>query len=199
MTSSFWQPIQNSTYTLGEKVLINNGVFPHAFWYWLGVAALFGYMILFNTIYTLALTYLNRQYNLTPVTIIRWVPIFLCLFFQSGQFTLLLLFFTKKKKLVLNVCLCGCTALGKPQAVITEEELAQKTANLTGVDSIVVSTRHKSRKSRRSKDSINIYGKFLKNPGTFLSSTEKWKIRWCMENLLSSGGLQIRLTLYPEP
>ena len=97
MTSSFWQPIQNSTYTLGEKVLINNGVFPHAFWYWLGVAALFGYMILFNTIYTLALTYLNRQYNLTPVTIIRWVPIFLCLFFQSGQFTLLLLFFTKKK------------------------------------------------------------------------------------------------------
>lgn len=99
MTSSFWQPIQNSTYTLGEKVLINNGVFPHAFWYWLGVAALFGYMILFNTIYTLALTYLNRQYNLTPVTIIRWVPIFLCLFFQSGQFTLLLLFFTKKKNL----------------------------------------------------------------------------------------------------
>lgn len=67
-----------------------------------------------------------------------------------------------KRKLVLNVCLCGCTALGKPQAVITEEELAQKTANLTGVDSIVVSTRHKLRKSRRSKDSINIYGKFLK-------------------------------------
>lgn len=80
-------------------MLINNGVFPHAFWYWLGVAALFGYMILFNTIYTLALTYLNRQYNLTPGTLVHWVPMFLCLTFRSSQFKLLLLFFTKKKNL----------------------------------------------------------------------------------------------------
>jgi hypothetical protein len=141
-------------------VLINNGVFPHAFWYWLGVAALFGYMILFNTIYTLALTYLNRQYHLTPVTLIHYVTYVFVSHLSKWSIHITFAVFNKRK-LVLNVCLCGCTALGKPQAVITEEELAQKTANLTGVDSIVVSTRHKLRKSRRSKDSINIYGKFF--------------------------------------
>lgn len=50
------------------------------------------------------------------------------------------------------------TALGKPQAVISEEALAQKNANRTG-EEIAVSTRQKSRKLReRSMDSINIFG-----------------------------------------
>lgn len=50
------------------------------------------------------------------------------------------------------------TALGKPQAVISEEALAQKNANRTGED-VVVSKRHRSKRFRaRSKDTINIYG-----------------------------------------
>lgn len=48
--------------------------------------------------------------------------------------------------------------LGKPQAVISEEALAQKNANRTGED-VVVSKRHRSKRFRaRSKDTINIYG-----------------------------------------
>ena len=62
-----------------------------------------------------------------------------------------------------KILLFPCTALGKPQAVISEEALAQKNANRTG-EEIVVSTRHKSKKLRaRSMESINIYGMIFKN------------------------------------
>jgi hypothetical protein len=55
------------------------------------------------------------------------------------------------------------TALGKPQAVISEEALAQKNANRTG-DEIAVSTRHKSKKLRaRLMDSIDINGMTFSN------------------------------------
>lgn len=46
----------------------------------------------------------------------------------------------------------ACTALGKPQAVISETALAQKNDLRTGDHDIVVSTRIKSRKQLRSKD-----------------------------------------------
>ncbi|KAG0620558.1 hypothetical protein M758_4G225500 [Ceratodon purpureus] len=105
--------IPNSTMTLGHKVMHNFGIHQNAYLYWLGVGTLAGYIILFNTLYTLALTYLNP--------------------------------------------------LGKPQAVISEEALAQKNANRTG-EEIAVSTRQKSRKLReRSMDSINIFGSDSRN------------------------------------
>ncbi|XP_058112245.1 pleiotropic drug resistance protein 1-like [Magnolia sinica] len=48
-----------STVPLGVEFLKSRGIFPHAYWYWLGVGALVGYVLLFNAICALALHYLN--------------------------------------------------------------------------------------------------------------------------------------------
>ncbi|XP_058112249.1 pleiotropic drug resistance protein 1-like [Magnolia sinica] len=48
-----------STVPLGEEVLTSRGIFVHAYWYWLGLAAVVGYVFLFNAICPLALHYLN--------------------------------------------------------------------------------------------------------------------------------------------
>lgn len=46
---------------LGKLVLESRGVFPEAKWYWIGVGALLGYVLLFNILYTICLTFLNRE------------------------------------------------------------------------------------------------------------------------------------------
>ncbi|KAI4350302.1 hypothetical protein L6164_004770 [Bauhinia variegata] len=51
--------LPNSTEPLGVQVLKSRGFFTQAYWYWIGVGALFGYTLLFNFGYILALTYLN--------------------------------------------------------------------------------------------------------------------------------------------
>lgn len=45
--------------TLGVYILKSRGVFPHGYWYWIGVAALLGYTVFFNFCFTVALTYLK--------------------------------------------------------------------------------------------------------------------------------------------
>ncbi|KAF5198939.1 Abc transporter g family member [Thalictrum thalictroides] len=55
-----WRDVPpNSTEPLGVLVLKSRGFFPQAYWYWIGVGALFGYMFLFNGLYTLALGFLK--------------------------------------------------------------------------------------------------------------------------------------------
>ncbi|XP_077218109.1 ABC transporter G family member 42-like [Tasmannia lanceolata] len=44
---------------LGVAVLENFAVFPYAYWYWIGAAALSGFVILFNVLFTFSLMYLN--------------------------------------------------------------------------------------------------------------------------------------------
>uniref|UniRef100_A0A0D9XCM5 ABC transporter domain-containing protein n=1 Tax=Leersia perrieri TaxID=77586 RepID=A0A0D9XCM5_9ORYZ len=44
---------------LGKLVLESRGVFPEAKWYWIGVGALLGYVLLFNSLYTICLTFLD--------------------------------------------------------------------------------------------------------------------------------------------
>ena len=41
----------------------SRGFFAHAYWFWLGLGALFGFVLLFNLGFTLALTFLNREYR----------------------------------------------------------------------------------------------------------------------------------------
>lgn len=55
----------NSTEPLGVKVLKSRGIFPEAYWYWIGVGASIGYMALFNFLFPLALHYLDRKYLYT--------------------------------------------------------------------------------------------------------------------------------------
>ncbi|XP_057729421.1 pleiotropic drug resistance protein 1-like [Arachis stenosperma] len=49
----------NSTEPLGVKVLKARGIFPEAHWYWIGVGASIGYMLLFNLLFPLALHFLD--------------------------------------------------------------------------------------------------------------------------------------------
>ncbi|KAJ7294134.1 hypothetical protein O6H91_19G003400 [Diphasiastrum complanatum] len=44
---------------VGVALLKSRGIFPQWYWYWIGIGALIGYAILFNILFTLALTYLN--------------------------------------------------------------------------------------------------------------------------------------------
>eukprot|EP00257_Ricinus_communis_P024854 XP_025012268.1 pleiotropic drug resistance protein 1 isoform X5 [Ricinus communis] len=49
----------NSTKPLGVTLLKSRGLFPEAYWYWIGFGALTGYIFLFNFLFTLALKYLD--------------------------------------------------------------------------------------------------------------------------------------------
>ncbi|KAJ4707957.1 Pleiotropic drug resistance ABC transporter [Melia azedarach] len=51
--------LPNSTEPLGVQILKTRGLFPEAYWYWIGVGALIGYVLLFNFLFTLALKYLD--------------------------------------------------------------------------------------------------------------------------------------------
>lgn len=58
------QVTRNSNETLGVLILKTRGFFPQAYWYWIGVGALTGYVLLYNFLFTLALQYLSREYHL---------------------------------------------------------------------------------------------------------------------------------------
>ncbi|XP_021298557.1 pleiotropic drug resistance protein 1-like isoform X2 [Herrania umbratica] len=49
----------NSTKPIGVAVLEARGMFPHSYWYWLGIGATIGFTLLFNCLFTIALTYLK--------------------------------------------------------------------------------------------------------------------------------------------
>ncbi|KAL4625244.1 hypothetical protein ACB092_05G011200 [Castanea dentata] len=49
----------NTTEALGISVLKSRGFFTQAYWYWIGIGALVGFLLVFNIIFTLALAYLN--------------------------------------------------------------------------------------------------------------------------------------------
>ncbi|KAG6550030.1 hypothetical protein Mapa_008543 [Marchantia paleacea] len=78
-----WDMIEEGyTESLGIRYIKSVGGLTRGYWYWIGVGALIGYTILFNILFTLALTYLDP--------------------------------------------------IGKPQAIISEDTLAEQEANLTG-------------------------------------------------------------------
>ncbi|KAJ0794192.1 putative ABC-2 type transporter, plant PDR ABC transporter associated [Helianthus annuus] len=53
----------NTDIPLGTMLLKVRSLFPEDYWYWIGVGALLGYTILFNVLFTLFLTYLNRKFS----------------------------------------------------------------------------------------------------------------------------------------
>lgn len=48
---------------LGVAVLKEFDVFPNKNWYWIGVAALVGFVVLFNVLFTVSLIYLSRMFK----------------------------------------------------------------------------------------------------------------------------------------
>ncbi|WVZ64594.1 hypothetical protein U9M48_014089 [Paspalum notatum var. saurae] len=57
--NSWNKVIPPSTEPLGKLILESRGLFPEAKWYWIGVGALLGYVLLFNILYTVCLTFLK--------------------------------------------------------------------------------------------------------------------------------------------
>ncbi|KAM7512769.1 hypothetical protein LguiB_011644 [Lonicera macranthoides] len=49
----------DSNLPLGIELLKARSLFPQSYWYWIGIAALLGYTVLFNALFTFFLTYLN--------------------------------------------------------------------------------------------------------------------------------------------
>ncbi|KAG6516766.1 pleiotropic drug resistance protein 2-like [Zingiber officinale] len=45
--------------TVGEAILKSRGMFTRGYWYWIAIGALTGFIILFNILFVLSLTYLN--------------------------------------------------------------------------------------------------------------------------------------------
>ncbi|OEL30546.1 ABC transporter G family member 36 [Dichanthelium oligosanthes] len=69
MLGHSWDKILDSTAsneTLGVQILKSRGVFTEAKWYWIGFGAMIGFTILFNAMFTLALTYLKPYGNSRP-------------------------------------------------------------------------------------------------------------------------------------
>ncbi|XP_047322060.1 ABC transporter G family member 32-like isoform X2 [Impatiens glandulifera] len=52
-----------TTLSVGKMLLKDRSLFPEGYWYWIGIGALIGYIILLNVLFTLALTYLNPHGN----------------------------------------------------------------------------------------------------------------------------------------
>ncbi|CAM6028215.1 unnamed protein product [Sphagnum balticum] len=100
MLAPRWSTIPpGTTKPLGVQVLESRGLFAHAYWYWIGVSALVGFIIVFNIGFTLAIAFMP------PV--------------------------------------------GKPQAVMSEEELAEKEANREGTRVLLKSPKQPKRSHPR--------------------------------------------------
>lgn len=60
---SAMQVPENESKPLGLLVLESRGIFTKSNWYWIGAGAMVGYIFLFNTLFSLALEYLNRKHR----------------------------------------------------------------------------------------------------------------------------------------
>ncbi|XP_047327019.1 pleiotropic drug resistance protein 1-like [Impatiens glandulifera] len=120
----------NSTKPLGVLVLESRGFFPKASWYWIGMAATIGYIVLFNFFFTVALTYLNP--------------------------------------------------IGQPQAILSEETLAERNGSMKG-ESVELSLKkaagelYKSHYAERSNAVVNIPSRSMSSGSGKLSEAEKNK------------------------
>lgn len=93
--------------TLGVVCLKARGLFPEARWYWIGVAALIGYTILFNFLIVLGMEYLDREH----------------LFSFHHDF-----------KVIHSLTYSSIVAaLGDSQPTVSEEFLKEKQASIEGV------------------------------------------------------------------
>ena len=47
--------------TVGTAILKSRALFTNGYWYWIAVAALAGFTVVFNLLFMLTMTYLNRK------------------------------------------------------------------------------------------------------------------------------------------
>ncbi|XP_011072266.2 pleiotropic drug resistance protein 1 isoform X2 [Sesamum indicum] len=64
---SWRQVLSKDNVSLAVEIVKSRGYFPGAYWYWIGLGALFGMLLLYNACFILALTYLNPLGKPQPV------------------------------------------------------------------------------------------------------------------------------------
>jgi hypothetical protein len=69
----------HSNDTLGVQILKARGIFVDPNWYWIGVGALLGYIMLFNVLFILFLDWLGREYPLCSKGSVHTLQNILCL------------------------------------------------------------------------------------------------------------------------
>lgn len=107
------QNVPGSTDKLGVVVLKSRAIFSDAHWYWIGVGAVLGYVVFFNLMATLALTYLKRMCYLSDLS---------CNYFHLSSSKILL------KSSILYA------AFGKSGAVLPDETVAQRKTKIRNID-----------------------------------------------------------------
>ncbi|KAH9312919.1 hypothetical protein KI387_027954, partial [Taxus chinensis] len=56
-----WDIHTDGSTNLAIDILERRNIIPRGYWYWIGAAALLGYAVFFNVLFTMALAYLNRK------------------------------------------------------------------------------------------------------------------------------------------
>lgn len=87
-----------SASTVGTAFLKSRGMFTSGYWYWLAIGALIGFIILFNILFVLSITYLNRKLHILIRTSIFH---FLCdLFSYANQIPVFVAFASAQNAIV---------------------------------------------------------------------------------------------------
>jgi hypothetical protein len=116
----FQETIQNIT--IGNEALINHGQYYSWYFYWISVGALLGCIILFNTAFGLALTYITRKFTANNTkciyvkielqgTLTPWLEIHCIMimhFFWKFQFYSILPLMAKVSNINLNSNILRC-------------------------------------------------------------------------------------------
>lgn len=65
--------------TVGKELLKARGMFTEGHWYWICILALFGFSLIFNVLFVLALTFLTRKWRfLNPISYYNKIALSAC-------------------------------------------------------------------------------------------------------------------------
>lgn len=118
---------------IGVKLLQSHGLFTESYWYWIGTAALTGFAVIFNIVFTLSLQYLNRtliQHLYFPIKVQTCKTFSTFKLFEiknnNNNLIPLMCFAILQFYSQLIIQIYFVAATGNPQAIVTEDESGKK-------------------------------------------------------------------------
>lgn len=97
---------------LGDAVLKSRNLFTENYWYWIGVGAMVGYIVLFNLMFTFFISYLRRKLLIWEYSLVQHCKLQYFLIYLSSYADHIMLLF-------------NLSALGRRQAVISNTEFLE--------------------------------------------------------------------------
>jgi hypothetical protein len=134
--------------------LESRGLFPYSYWYWIGIGGLAAFYVLFNVAFTLSLGFMPGEFitksnfyctcSLFVISLHRITWLLSNLQLLQKMFKFLVIEFNFG---------CTCAAIGKPQPIMSEQELAEKEAARTGSSLPKSASQAQSRSLSKSRSS----------------------------------------------